>query len=125
MLIEWLSAGPVRWVLIERRDAAVLDEADPGHDVFRPVLHQERDDVALAQALSLRPAREAVGAGIELGIGDDAVFVEHGRAVRLLPRPAFEPIGDGELGGWVHGARHRERARDGGDIDRFPVHRIG
>jgi len=71
------------------------------------------------------PAREAVRACVELGEGDDAIFVEDGGAFRALAGPALDPIGDGELCAGMHGAGHRKRASGCGDIDRFPAYRIG
>ena len=54
----------------QRHHAADAGDAQPDRQIFRPVGHQQRDHIALVDALRQRPARIAVGAGGKLGMAE-------------------------------------------------------
>ena len=72
------------------RRRARLDDTEPGDEIFRPVLHHQRNHVAAPEALALGPARIAVGRLVVLAVGDLPIFEIDRDIVRLGARQ-FHP----------------------------------
>ena len=74
---------------------AELDETTPGEQVFGPVLHQQRNDIATFEAERLRPVGVTSRMLLEFPIRVAAVFEQNGRIVRASLRPVLQCVSKG------------------------------
>ena len=79
----------------QRGDEAGAREAQPGRQIFRPVGHEQADDVALAEALRARPAGIAIGASVPRAIGKGLALAEQRDAIAILGRQFISEIAIG------------------------------
>ena len=100
----------------QRRRHAGARHAEPDRDIFRAVGHHQADRVALAEPLRARPARVAVGARVELAVGERLGFAEQSGLVAVGLGPAFEIVAERQ--GAVFGDRPGalQRAQDAAGV---------
>ena len=71
---------------------ARLGQAAPDVQVLRPVLHHQRDDVALVQPATDRPVRHVVGGPVELFVSDCSPLEFDECAVAKTPRTLLDQV---------------------------------
>ena len=91
------QARPGQVVVDQGGGHADLGEAVPDRDVFDAVGHEQRHGVAALDAPPRGPVGEAVGHGVELGIGDGPALEDDGVALGELVDRLLEVVAD-ELG---------------------------
>jgi len=79
----------------ECRHCPELRHPKPGEDVLGAVLHEQRHHIAPFDPLCLCPVGVAVGPGVELLIGDQAVLEADRDGVGGPLRPALDHVGHG------------------------------
>ena len=81
----------------QRRRHAGARHAEPDRDIFRAVGHHQADRVALAEPLRAGPARVAVGARVELAVGERLGFAEQRRPVTEGLGPAIKIVAERQI----------------------------
>ena len=77
------GAGEIR--IEQCRDDAQFRHAAPGEQEFGTILHQQSDDIPLAQSLRLRPMRKAIGVTVVIRISVGPVLKEDRSLVGGFP----------------------------------------
>ena len=100
----------------QRRRHAGARHAEPDRDIFRAIGHHQADRVALAEPVRAGPARVAVGARVELAVGERLRFAEQRRLVAESLGPAFEIIAERQIAVLGDRPRALERAQDAAGV---------
>ena len=90
-----LERAPARVAVDQRDRHAEFRETHPGAEELRPVLHQQRRDVAATQAQREGRMRRAIRVRIGPAVGHDAIFVEHEGLLGMRHRALFEAVAHG------------------------------
>ena len=79
-----------------RRGSEIFGEAEPAGNIVRPVGGEERDGIALLDALRDRPMRDLIGARVQGAIGERSALEPKRDVVSVAVDAVFEIVGGGE-----------------------------
>ncbi len=101
-------------------DGAELGQGGEDRQQLDAVFQHHRDHAAVAYALGLEGARQAIGPAVEQGVADPPLAVEHRRVVRVQACRALQRPAQGQAllavtdRGVVQAAQHARHAAEGG-----------
>ena len=103
----------------QRHHRAEFEEAQPGHQIFGAVLHQEHDRIAAFDALAARPIGIAVRAIVEALIAERAILIKNGDSAGCARGLFFDDVDDGARRVRLQPADAQQGSRDAAYIDIF------
>ncbi len=101
---------PARLLLISAVMQPSFRAAAPDANVIGAVRHEERNGVALAQALRAQPTRIAVGAAIPFGISEPLAVGHEREFVAMLRREGLDKVAERAIGMFHDRAAHAHGA---------------